>query len=68
LLNQSLDNNARRFRRCNTFAASAFAGVLLGFKRFHKVGGTNVDLTLRLNVLVVCVVFLFVGAILFGAF
>jgi hypothetical protein len=32
------------------------------------VGGTNVDLTLRLNVLVACAVFLFLGAILFGAF
>jgi len=31
-------------------------------------GRVNVDLTLRLNVLVVCAIFLFVGAILFGAF
>jgi len=31
-------------------------------------GGANVDLTLRLNMLVVCAVFLFFGAIVFGAF
>jgi hypothetical protein len=34
----------------------------------NKVGGTNVDLALKLNVLAVCAVFVFVGAILFGAF
>lgn len=31
-------------------------------------GGTAVDLALRLNVLAVCAVFVFVGAILLGAF
>jgi hypothetical protein len=31
-------------------------------------GGTAVDLSLRLNVLAVCAVFVFVGAILLGAF
>lgn len=31
-------------------------------------GGTNVDLSLRLNVMAVTAVFLFVGAILLGAF
>jgi len=31
-------------------------------------GGTAVDLALRLNVLAVCAVFAFVGAILLGAF
>jgi hypothetical protein len=42
-------------------------GVLLGFVWFSK-GGANVDLTLRLNVVAVCAVFLFIGAILIGAF
>jgi len=41
--------------------------LLLGFACFSK-GGANVDLTLRLNMLVVGAVFLFLGAILFGAF
>jgi hypothetical protein len=31
-------------------------------------GGTTVDLSLRLNVLAVCAVFVFVGAVLLGAF
>jgi hypothetical protein len=31
-------------------------------------GGTAVDLALKLNVLAVCAVFAFVGAILLGAF
>jgi hypothetical protein len=35
----------------------------------HKPkGGTAVDLALKLNVLAVCAVFLFVGAVLLGAF
>jgi hypothetical protein len=52
----------------HAFGASAFRGGLLGLLVFIKVGGTHVDLALRLNVLVVCVVFVFVGAVLFGAF
>jgi hypothetical protein len=31
-------------------------------------GGTTVDLSLRMDVLAVCAVFVFVGAILLGAF
>jgi hypothetical protein len=36
-------------------------------RRFQQ-GRENVDLTLRLNVLVVCAIVVFLGAILFGAF
>jgi hypothetical protein len=43
------------------------ARFLLVFDHINK-GGTAVDLTLRLNVLAVCAVFAFVGAILLGAF
>jgi hypothetical protein len=52
----------------NLFPASPWRDLLLSFVTITKVGGTHVDLTLRLNVLVVCAVFFFVGAILFGAF
>ena len=47
--------------------ASKPARFLLDFARTNK-GGAAVDLTLRLNVLAVCAVFAFVGAILLGAF
>jgi hypothetical protein len=56
-----------RFWQCNTFPASPALALLLGLS-FNEVGGTNVNLALKLNVLAVCAVFLFVGAILFGAF
>jgi hypothetical protein len=36
--------------------------------RHRNKGGSTVDLALRLNVLAVCAVFVFVGAILLGAF
>ncbi len=37
---------------------------------FHHVnkGGATVNLALKLNMLAVCVVFAFVGAVMFGAF
>jgi hypothetical protein len=40
---------------------------VLAFDHLNE-GGTNVDLSLRLNVMAVTAVFLFVGAILLGAF
>lgn len=40
---------------------------MLGLNDVNK-GGTAVDLTLRMNVLAVTAVFVFVGAILLGAF
>jgi hypothetical protein len=40
---------------------------VIGVNHVNK-GGTAVDLTLRMNVLAVTAVFLFVGAILLGAF
>ena len=43
------------------------ARFLLDFAHTNK-GGAAVDLTLRLNVLAVCAVFAFVGAILLGVF
>ena len=48
-------------------SASTPARFLLDFAHTNK-GGAAVDLTLRLNVLAVCAVFAFVGAILLGAF
>jgi hypothetical protein len=35
---------------------------------FNSEGGLSVDLALRLNVLAVCAAFVFIGAILLGAF
>jgi len=46
---------------------SGVAHFLLVSPHLNK-GGTAVDLALRLNVLAVCAVFVFVGAILIGAF
>jgi hypothetical protein len=43
-------------------------GALLAFGIIIEVGGTSVNLTWKLNMLAVCAVFVFVGAILFGAF
>jgi hypothetical protein len=54
----SIDRLATRFR------ASAFPASLT----YINKGGTAVDFALRLNVLAVCAVFAFVGAILLGAF
>jgi len=42
--------------------------ALLEFGVITEVGGTTVNLALKLNMLVLCAVFVFVGAILFGAF
>ena len=54
--------------QCNTFGVSGPARPLLDLVCFHPLGGTDVDHALRLDVLVVCVVFAFVGAILLGVF
>ena len=56
-----------KFRLTGLQPASGPARFLLVFDHINK-GGTAVDLTLRLNVLAVCAVFVFVGAILLGAF
>ena len=56
-----------KFRVIGTQPTSRPARFLLAFDHINK-GGTAVDLTLRLNVLAVCAVFAFVGAILLGAF
>ena len=50
--------NAKRFDR------------RIGRASFHHVnkGGATVNLALKLNMLAVCVVFAFVGAVMFGAF
>jgi len=42
--------------------------ALLDSSVITEVGGTNVNLALKLNMLALCAVFVFVGAILFGAF
>lgn len=41
--------------------------LVIGSAHLNK-GGTTVDHTLRLDVLAVCAVFAFVGAVLLGAF
>jgi hypothetical protein len=46
-------------------SAGVFATLLRGTT---KTGACNVDLALRLDVLAMCAVFAFVGAILLGAF
>ena len=47
----------------------AFARVFARLLRWcHKDGACDVDLALRLDVLAICAVFAFVGAILLGAF
>jgi hypothetical protein len=51
-----------------TFAVSIWLFLLLGFACFHLSGRRAVDLTLRLNAIAVCAVFIFVGAIILGAF
>ena len=47
--------------------ASARRRSVLAFDHLNE-GGTNVNLSLRLNVMAVTAVFVFVGAILLGAF
>jgi hypothetical protein len=42
--------------------------LLLKLRFVNIVGGRYVDIALKLNVLVICAVFAFVGAILLGAF
>ena len=57
------------FLHCKIFVASASPGFLLDLCMVpQKEGACDVDLVLRLDVLVVCAVFAFVGAILLGAF
>jgi len=56
-----------KFRFPGVQPTSEYARYLLGYVSINK-GGTAVDLALRLNVLAVCAVFAFVGAILLGAF
>lgn len=56
------------FRFAGLQPASATSRYVLTFCPFNK-GGTAVDLALRrLDVLAVCAVFVFLGAVLFGAF
>jgi hypothetical protein len=57
-----------RFSHCKTFLTSEWRAFLLDLRRFNKEGSTDVDLALNLNVVAVCAVFAFVGAVLLGAF
>ena len=57
----------RKFCLSGLQQASAIRPSVLDIRHFNK-GGTAVDTALRLNVLAVCAVFLFVGAVLLGAF
>ena len=56
------------FSQCNIFAVSEHVRSLLDSAWLNDQGGCDVDLVLRLDVLAVCAVFAFVGAILLGAF
>ena len=46
----------------------AIRGVLLELPIINDAGGRLVDMTLKVNVIVVCAIFVFVAAILLGAF
>jgi len=50
------------------FPASGASGALVDLSYRQLQGRHDVDLALKLNVLAVCAVFVFVGAILLGAF
>ncbi len=51
-----------------TFHASILDDASLDFAHFNKDGAPSVDLTVKLDMLVVLAVFTFVGAVLLGAF
>ena len=55
------------FARARQATGFGYPCFVLAWRYINK-GGTTVDLSLRLNVLAVCAVFVFVGAILLGAF
>ncbi|MDP2411171.1 MAG: hypothetical protein Q8M26_12920 [Pseudolabrys sp.] len=57
----------RKIMRSQCKRASAATLAVLDFHHVNK-GGATVNLALKLNMLAVCVVFAFVGAVLFGAF
>jgi hypothetical protein len=50
------------------FLASILDDTLLDFAHVNKDGAPSVDLTVKLDMLVVLAVFTFVGAVLLGAF
>jgi hypothetical protein len=54
--------------QCKTFLASTAGTALLDFTHFNKDGAPSVDITVKLDMLVVFAVFTFVGAVLLGAF
>jgi hypothetical protein len=55
------------FSHCKTFLTSEWRAILLDWCHLKR-GSTDVDLALKLNVVAVCAVFAFVGAVLLGAF
>jgi hypothetical protein len=50
------------------FRPSKPSWLLLDFSLVNMVEASDVDIAVKLNVLVICAVFAFVGAILLGAF
>ena len=60
-------DSVRKFCKAQAHPSSTRARSVLAFDLRNK-GGTTVDLTLRLNLLAVCAAFVFVGAVLLGAF
>jgi hypothetical protein len=55
-------------RRCNNGFPSAGWPVSLNWQRQKAMEVLRVDLTVKLNMLAVCAAFVFVGAVLLGAF
>ena len=60
--------SAKKLRQCKNFLASILDDTLLDFSHVNKDGAPSVDLTVKLDMLVVLAVFTFVGAVLLGAF
>jgi hypothetical protein len=58
----------RKLRQRKIFLASILDDALLDFHHVNKDGAPSVDLTVKLDMLVVLAVFTFVGAVLLGAF
>ena len=64
----AFDEHASHFWHCSIFLISGHPGTLLDLRHVNKEGAPHVDLALRFEVLAAFAVFVFVGAVLLGAF
>jgi hypothetical protein len=64
----TIAGSLRKLPRRKIFLASILDDALLDFTYVNKDGAPSVDLTVKLDMLVVLAVFTFVGAVLLGAF